>query len=62
MAFNPTTYVKESKEELDKVVWPTKTETVRLTLVVLAVSVVIGAYIAGIDAILAKVTAKLFVK
>lgn len=53
---NPLTYIKESKAELDKVIWPTRTETVRLTLVVIIVSVVIGAYISGIDALLAKIT------
>lgn len=56
MALNPITYVKESKAELAKVVWPTRGQTVRLTLVVIAGSLVIGAYLAGLDAILAKIT------
>ena len=56
MAFNPFAYVKESKAELDKVVWPTRTETLRLTILVLLVSVLVGAYISGIDAILARLT------
>lgn len=58
MAISPLTYVKQSKEELDKVVWPTKMDTLRLTIVVLAISIVVGAYIAGIDAILAKISEK----
>jgi len=53
---NPLAYIRQSKEELGKVVWPTKTETLRLTVVVVAISIAIGAYIAGIDAILAKLT------
>lgn len=60
MAINPIAYVRQSKEELGKVVWPTKLETVRLTLVVLMVSVIIGAYIAGIDAILARLSEQFF--
>jgi len=56
MAFNPLAYVKQSKEELDKVVWPTRSDTVRLTLVVLGISVIVGAYVAGIDAILTRLT------
>ncbi|MBI3282893.1 preprotein translocase subunit SecE [Candidatus Curtissbacteria bacterium] len=56
MAINPLTYVKQSKQELDKVIWPTKTETLRLTVIVLLISILIGAYIAGIDAILAKLS------
>jgi preprotein translocase subunit SecE len=46
---NPINYIKESKAELDKVVWPTRQETVRLTIVVFAVSFLIGAYISGLD-------------
>ena len=60
MALNPITYIKQSKEELDKVVWPTRTETIRLTVLVLAISVIVGAYVAGIDAVMANITEKLF--
>lgn len=49
MAINPLEYVKESKAELDKVVWPSRADVIKLTILVLAVSVVIGAYIAGLD-------------
>lgn len=55
MALNPITYLKESKAELAKVIWPTRGQTVRLTVVVIAGSLVIGAYLAGLDAILAKI-------
>ena len=56
MAFNPLTYLKESKAELDKVVWPTRIEAIRLTIVVIIISVIVGAYISGLDAIFAKFT------
>ena len=49
VAINPLNYLKESKAELEKVVWPTKQETLRLTVVVVIVSIIIGAYIAGMD-------------
>ncbi|OGD92997.1 preprotein translocase subunit SecE [Candidatus Curtissbacteria bacterium RIFCSPHIGHO2_01_FULL_41_44] len=55
---SPLTYLKESKKELDKVVWPTLKQTSRLTLVVIAASVAVGAYIAGLDALLTKLTEK----
>lgn len=51
MAINPLDYVKESKAELDKVVWPSRTDVVKLTVLVLAASVIVGAYIAGLDTI-----------
>lgn len=33
---------RETRSELRKVVWPTREETIRLTVVVVAISVVIG--------------------
>lgn len=51
MALNPLQYVKESRAELTKVVWPTKTDTIKLSVLVLAASVLVGAYIAGLDTI-----------
>jgi len=56
VAINPLTYVKESKAELEKVIWPTRRETLRLTLIVLVVAVIVGAYIAGLDTIFTKIT------
>jgi preprotein translocase SecE subunit len=42
-------------EELKKVSWPTKKETIRLTAVVIIISLIIGLYIGIIDVLLAKV-------
>ena len=42
-------YLTESWSELRKVAWPTRETVVRLTLLVIAVSVVVGAYIAVLD-------------
>lgn len=58
MAVNPLTYLKESKAEFGKVIWPTRQETVRLTLVVLVVAIIVGAYIAGLDALFTLVVEK----
>ncbi len=59
VVINPLNYIKESKAELDKVIWPTRQETLRLTVVVLVVAVIVGAYIAGLDALFTKVTERL---
>jgi preprotein translocase subunit SecE len=45
-------YLTESWAELRKVVWPTRRTVVNLTLIVIAVSALVGAYIAILDAIL----------
>lgn len=46
------TYVTESWAELKKVAWPTRRTVVNLTLIVIAVSALVGAYIAIIDLLL----------
>ena len=47
-------YVKESIQELKKVTWPTWEELKGSTLVVILFSVIMGAYIAGLDLIFSK--------
>jgi len=41
-------------EELKKVTWPTRKKTIRLTLIVIGISLIIGAYIGIIDVLLTK--------
>lgn len=53
---NPITFVKEARTELAKVIWPTRSQAVRLTLVVIGVSVGIGLFIGGLDIVFVKVT------
>ncbi len=47
-------FVREVIEELKKVSWPTRKTAVRLTLVVISISLIIGIYIGIIDILLAK--------
>jgi len=54
MTINPITYILQSRSELGKVVWPSRSETLRYTIVVAVVSVIVGVYIAGLDAVFAK--------
>lgn len=41
-------------DELKKVSWPSREETIRLTMVVILISLIIGAYIGIIDVLLAR--------
>lgn len=41
-------------DELKKVSWPTRSETIRLTTIVIIVSLIIGLYVGIIDILLAK--------
>jgi preprotein translocase SecE subunit len=45
-------FIDEAWSELKKVAWPTRQTVINLTLIVIGVSVAIGAYIAILDALL----------
>ncbi len=53
---SPITFLKEVRVEMAKVIWPTREETIKLTIIVIVISFVIGTYIGGLDLILTKVT------
>ena len=48
-------YLKGAREELAKVVWPTKETTVKHTLVVIVISLVIAIFLGSIDFIFNEV-------
>ena len=49
-------FFKEVREELDKVVWPSRQQTIQLTTVVIAVTLAVGGFIGGIDYLLTLLT------
>jgi preprotein translocase subunit SecE len=54
MATTPVGFLKETRDELKKVVWPTRQETIRLTFVVIVVSLLVGLFLGGLDFIFVK--------
>lgn len=46
---NPITFLKEVRIELSKVTWPSREKVIRLTVVVIGVSALVGVYIGGLD-------------
>lgn len=56
----PGRFVKEVVAELKKVTWPTREETIKLTVVVIVISVLVGAFIGGLDSLFLKITTLLF--
>jgi len=48
-AFAPVSFFKKAFLELKKVQWPKKKEIVKLTIIVIVISLAIGIYIAGLD-------------
>jgi len=55
-AFKPVAFFKSAKAELKKVTWPTKTELVRMTSIVILISLIIGLYIGLLDYAFIKLT------
>ncbi len=53
----PVKFILETYAELRKVIWPTRQEVVRLTLVVITISVAVGLYIGGLDFAFTKLMA-----
>jgi len=45
----PVTFVRQAYDELKQVVWPTRKEIIRLTSIVIILSVMMGLYIGGLD-------------
>ena len=52
----PATFIKEVRTELNKVIWPTRDEVIKLTIVVIIISAAIGIYIGGLDVIMTRLT------
>ena len=52
MISNLRQYFQESWAELRKVSWPDRQTVINLTLIVIGVSIVVGAYIAILDSVL----------
>jgi preprotein translocase subunit SecE len=48
-------YVSEVKLELSKVVWPTREEVIKLTIIVLAISGAVALYVGALDFLLTKI-------
>ena len=43
------TFLKEARIELKKVTWPTRAQTIRYTVAVIAMSLVVAAFLGGLD-------------
>lgn len=57
---SPVQFVREVIAELKKVTWPTRQETIKLTLVVIVLSFLVGAFIGILDITFLKITSLLF--
>ncbi len=47
-------FLKEVRQEVKKVTWPTKAETIRYSVMVLVASLIVAIYLGGVDYIVAN--------
>lgn len=57
---SPVQFIREVVTELKKVTWPTRQETIKLTGVVIVLSVLVGAFVGVLDITFLKITTLLF--
>lgn len=50
----PVQFLKEVRTELKKVKWPTKQEVIKMTSIVIGVSVVVGIFLSSLDLVFTK--------
>lgn len=55
-------YLNEVRFELSKVTWPGREQTIKMTLLVIIISVIIGAFLGSLDFILTKIVAALLAR
>jgi preprotein translocase subunit SecE len=51
---NPIQFLKEARAELTKVVWPSRRETIRITVAVIALSLSVAVFLGAVDYVLTK--------
>lgn len=49
-------FLKQVRVELEKVVWPSRKETIELTILVIFITILVGFFIGGIDYLLTEAT------
>lgn len=54
MATNPVVFLKEVRSELGKVIWPSRNEAIRLTGLVVGISLGVGIFIGAFDYLFTK--------
>lgn len=58
MFVKTATFLKEVKLEVKKVNWPTRSQTIRYTLIVLGISLAVAAFLGGLDFLFTRLLEK----
>ena len=49
-------FLRSFKVELEKVVWPSRQATLRLTILVIVITILVGFFVGSLDLLLTKIT------
>lgn len=52
---SPVTFIQQTREELQKVTWPTRDGVIRLTSIVIIISAIVALYISGLDLLFTRI-------
>ncbi len=55
----PAQFIRQTKQEISKITWPSRAETLRGTFVVVVMSVILAAFLVLVDFIFAGVIGKI---
>jgi preprotein translocase subunit SecE len=53
---SPVKFITEVRDELKKVTWPTRPQVIRMTIIVIGVTVAVSAYLGGLDFLFTKLS------
>ena len=53
MKTTPAQFVRQVKQEVGKITWPTRSETMQGTIVVIVMSLILAAFLVTVDSVLA---------
>lgn len=57
---HPVAYLKDTWSELRRVTWPTRAETLKLTAIVIALSLFVGLYVGSLDLLFTNILKLVF--
>ncbi len=58
----PVQFIQEVKSEMSKVVWPSRQQAIKLTVVVVVLSIIVGLYAGGLDFLFTNIMNKLLTR
>jgi preprotein translocase subunit SecE len=59
---SPAKFLTEVRDELKKVSWPTRPQVIKMTIIVIGVTIAVSAYLGGLDFLFTKISGIIFTR